>query len=308
MNIEVSGLRVDYGDVRAIDDMTFSLDGGKIYGLLGRNGSGKTTLLSVLAGFRRESGGTVRVGGRPVFENAAVTREISLIRDAGEMINIDKVEEALYFAEWLRPHWDAAYAGELLDRFGLRRNMNVKEMSKGQRSALGVVVGLAGRSPLTMFDESYLGMDAPSRYAFYDALLADFMEHPRTIILSTHLIEEYSPLFEEVVIIDRGRLVLHEESQTMLSRGTSVTGPASQVEAFTAGLTVLGAKRLGPTASAMVYGDLDEARRRKAREAGLELGPIALQDLFIHLTEPSADAVPAEPAADASAHPSGDVR
>ncbi|GGS93310.1 ABC transporter [Planobispora rosea] len=308
MNIEVSGLRVNYGDVRAIDDMTFSLDGGKIYGLLGRNGSGKTTLMSVLAGFRRESGGTVRVGGHPVFENAAITREICLIRDAGETIDIDKVEDALYFAEWLRPHWDAAYAGELLDRFGLRRNMKVKEMSKGQRSALGVVVGLAGRSQLTMFDESYLGMDAPSRYAFYDALLADFMEHPRTIILSTHLIEEYSSLFEEVVIIDRGRLVLHEESQTLLSRGTSVTGPAGQVEAFTAGLTVLGAKRLGPTASAMVYGDLDEAQRRKAREAGLELGPIAMQDLFVHLTEGSGDAAPAVPAADASANPFGDAR
>nr|BFE82819.1 hypothetical protein GCM10020093_054200 [Planobispora longispora] len=186
--------------------------------------------------------------------------------------------------------------------------MKVKEMSKGQRSALGVVVGLAGRSPLTMFDESYLGMDAPSRYAFYDALLADFMEHPRTIILSTHLIEEYSSLFEEVVIIDRGRLVLHEESQTLLSRGTSVTGTAGQVEAFTAGLTVLGAKRLGPTASVMVYGDLDEAMRRKAREAGLELGPIAMQDLFIHLTEASGDAAPAAPAADASANPSGDAR
>ncbi|GIH92322.1 ATP-binding cassette domain-containing protein [Planobispora siamensis] len=308
MNVEVRDLRVDYGEVRAVDGMTFSLDEGKIYGLLGRNGSGKTTLMSVLAGFRRESGGTVRVGGRPVFENGKVTSEICLIRDAGETIDIDKVDDALYFAEWLRPRWDAAYADELLERFGLRRKMSVKAMSKGQRSALGVVVGLAGRSPLTMFDESYLGMDAPSRYAFYDALLADFMAHSRTIILSTHLIEEYSSLFEEVMIIDRGRLVVQEESQTLLSRGTAVTGPADRVEEFTAGLTVLNTRRLGPTASAMVYGDLDEARRRKARETGLELGPIAMQDLFVHLTEPSGDAARAVPSEDASADRSGDTR
>ncbi|GAA3441702.1 ATP-binding cassette domain-containing protein [Planomonospora venezuelensis] len=315
MKIDVNDLRVDYGDVRAIDGMTFSLDAGKIYGLLGRNGSGKTTLLSVLAGFRRESGGTVRVDGRPVFENGAVTGDVCLVRDAGETIGIGTVEDALYFAEWLRPHWDAAYADALLDRFGLRRKANVKTMSKGQRSALGVVVGLAGRSPLTMFDESYLGMDAPSRYSFYDALLADFMEHPRTVILSTHLIEEYSSLFEEVLIIDRGRLVLHEESQTVLARGTSVTGPAERVEAFTGGLTVLDTRRLGPTASAMVYGDLDDARRGQAREAGLELGPIAMQDLFVHLTEPAGDAAPAVPGRGARpgepaapAEPSGDAR
>jgi ABC-2 type transport system ATP-binding protein len=140
-----------------------------------------------------------------------------------------------------------------------------------------------------MFDESYLGMDVPSRHAFYDALLADFMAHPRTIILSTHLIEEVGRLFEEVVIIDRGRLVAHENSEALLSRGTAVTGPADRVDAFTAGRTALGAKRLGPTKSVMIYGDLDGPDRAKARADGLELGPVALQDLFVHLTDPSGE-------------------
>jgi ABC-2 type transport system ATP-binding protein len=149
---------------------------------------------------------------------------------------------------------------------------------------MGVVVGLAGRAPLTMLDETYLGMDVPARHAFYDVLLADYMAHPRTIILSTHLIEEVSSLFEEVVIIDRGRLVVHEDTQTLLSRGTAVTGHCAQVDAFTTGLNVLGVKQLGRTKSAMVYGDLDDAQRRKAVEAGLELGPIAMQDLFVQLT------------------------
>ncbi|RJL27098.1 ATP-binding cassette domain-containing protein [Bailinhaonella thermotolerans] len=284
MRTDVEDLVLRYGEATALDRMTFSLAENKIYGLLGRNGSGKTSLLSVLAGFRRETSGRVRVDGRPVFENGALTREISLIRDAGETIDIGTVGDVFYFAEWLRPRWDGAFARELLDLFGLKPKMNVKTMSKGQRSALGVVVGLAGRAPLTMFDEAYLGMDAPSRYAFYDALLADYAEHPRTIILSTHLIEEIGALFEDVLIIDRGRLVVHEDRDTLLSRGTSVTGPAAQVEAFTAGMNVLGTKELGPTRSAAVYGELDEARRRKAAEAGLELGPISLQDLFVHLT------------------------
>ncbi|GAA2665783.1 ABC transporter ATP-binding protein [Nonomuraea recticatena] len=281
MRIDIDNLRVAYGETVAIDSLSLRLDTGKIYGLLGRNGAGKTSLLSVLAGFRRHSGGTVLADDSPIFENWLTTREISLIRDAGETVNLGTVEDALYFAEDLRPRWDAAYAQELIDLFKLDRKKNVKSMSKGQRSAVGVVVGLASRAPLTMFDESYLGMDAPSRQAFYDALLADFMAHPRTIILSTHLIEEVSSLFEEVVIIDKGRLVVHSPADELLAMGSAVTGPVEQVEEFTRDLTVLGSKQLGPTRSVMVYGPLDHA---EARKAGLETGPIAMQELFIHLT------------------------
>jgi ABC-2 type transport system ATP-binding protein len=284
MRIDVEDLVLRYGGLTALDRLTFHLDGGKIYGLLGRNGSGKTTLLSVLAAFRKHSAGSVLIDGQPVFENAAVTSQISLTRDTGEAIRIDTVADAVYFAEWLRPDWDAGFAQGLMSTFRLKPKMRVGAMSRGQRSALGIVVGLASRAPLTMFDESHLGMDVPSRYAFYDALLADYMAHPRTIIIATHLIDEASSLFEEVLIVDRGRLVVHEQSEALLSRGTAVTGPAAQVDAFTAGLTVLGTRQLGPTKSAMVYGDLDDSRRRQAVAAGLELGPIAMQDLFVHLT------------------------
>jgi ABC-2 type transport system ATP-binding protein len=284
VNIEVTDLVLRYGSLTALDRLTFRLEGGKIYGLLGRNGSGKTSLLSVLAGFRRATGGRVRVDGQPVFENGGVTSRSCLIRDAGETIDLGTVEDALLFAEWLRPQWDTEFARSLLETFGLKPKAKVKSMSRGQRSALGTLIGLASRAPLTMLDESYLGMDAPSRYAFYDALLADYIAHPRTIILSTHLIEEVSHLFEEVLIIDRGRLVVHREAEALLAQGSSVTGAAAQVDAFIAGLTVLGSRQLGPTKSAMIFGELDDDKRKKAAEAGLELGPIAMQDLFIHLT------------------------
>jgi ABC-2 type transport system ATP-binding protein len=284
MRIDVEGLVLRYGDTTAVDGLTFHLAGDKIYGLLGRSGSGKTSLLSVLAAFRRESAGSVRIDGQPVFENADVTRDIIMIRDGGETVKLGTAEDAVYFAEWLRPNWDGDYARSLMDRFELKPKAKVGEMSKGQRSAMGVVIGLASRAPLTIFDESYLGMDVPSRYAFYEAVLADYMLHPRTVILSAHLIEEISSLLEEVLIIDRGRLVVHEETETLLSRGRAVTGPAERVDTFTTGLTVLGTRQLGPTRSTMVYGDLDQDQRRQAVEAGLELEPIAMQDLFVHLT------------------------
>ncbi|GII80051.1 ABC transporter [Sphaerisporangium rufum] len=308
MKVEIDGLGLRYGETAALDGLTCTLDGGKIYGLLGRNGSGKTSLMSVLAAFRRQTFGQVRVAGEPVFENRRVTRRISLITHTGETTDIGTAEDALYFAEWLRPDWDGELARSLMDAFGLAPKAKVKEMSTGQRSAMGAVIGLAGRAPLTMFDECHLGMDVPSRKIFYDALLADYMDHPRTIVLSSHLIDEVAPLFEEVLILDRGRLLLQEETPALLGRGTTVTGPADRVAAFTAGLTVLDERRLGPTVAAVVYGPLDDARRREAAGAGLELAPVPLQDLFVHLTADPAGAPAAAPAGAPAAEPSGEPR
>jgi ABC-2 type transport system ATP-binding protein len=198
----------------------------------------------------------------------------------------DKVKYVLEYGAAWRDTWDNDYALQLVDLFKIELRTKVGELSLGQRSALGVVIGLASRSPLTMLDEAHLGMDTPTRYAFYDTMLNDFMAHPRTIILSTHLIEELASLLEEVLIIDGGRLVLQEEADVLRSRGTEVTGNAADVDEFTAAMTVLGAKSLGRTKAAMVYGALDDDQLVRARQLGLELGPIALQDLFVHLTEP----------------------
>ncbi|MEU8244560.1 ABC transporter ATP-binding protein [Actinoplanes missouriensis] len=285
LSIQTTGLRVRYGDTDALHGLDLDLPGGKIYGLLGRNGAGKSTLLGALAGFRKPTAGSVLIGGRPVFENVAVTTRICLIREDGGVGDAgDKLADVLGMARHLRPSWDATYADELMDRFALPRKTTISALSRGQRSAFGVVVGLASRAPLTMFDEAHLGMDAPTRQLFLDELLRDYLARPRTFVISTHLIEEQSPLFEDVLIIDRGRLLLHEELDDLRTRGVSVTGPAEAVEEFTAGMTVLGRQRLGPTLQAMVYGELDAERRGRAREHGLELGPVGVQDLFIHLT------------------------
>lgn len=290
MKVDVQNLVVRYGDVTAVDDLSFSLAENKVYGLLGRNGAGKSSLMSVLAAFRRPTSGTVLVDGEPVFENRRATSRICLVQHGVDPADKgDRLKDALSLAAALRESWDAEYAERLMDLFGLPHGTKLGQLSLGQRSAFGVVVGLASRAPLTMFDESHIGMDTPTRYAFYDALLSDFMTSPRTVVLSTHLIEELASLLEEVVIIDSGRLVLHEETEAVRSRGTSVTGPIGAVDRFVEGLTVLNQKQLGPTKSAMVYGALDQAHHATARTEGLDLGPVPLQDLFVHLTEPAGE-------------------
>lgn len=282
--VEVRDLTIRYGETVAVDGLSVKLDGGKIYGLLGRNGSGKTSVLSAVAAFRKATSGTVLVDGAEPFENAAVTRQVCFVRDRVDAQDTDRVSTAFQMARALRPNWDEEYARSLMERFDVPLKKRIGALSRGAKSAVSVTIGLAARAPVTIFDEAYLGMDAPSRYAFYDELLSDYIAHPRTIIISTHLIEEVASLFEQVVIIDKGRLVAHDETEALRARGVSVTGPADAVAEFTAGRTVLGEQRLGGTSSTTIYGQLSDEERARAAAAGLELGPVGLQDLFVHLT------------------------
>ena len=290
LTVRTENLSVRFAGVPALDRLDLRLAPGKIHGLLGRNGSGKSTLAAVLAGFRRPDEGRVLIEGGDLgtaqqpYENAVVTSRVCLIRESGDRPDAVPVKHAVSLAAALRPYWNAELAGDLLDRFEVPLNKKIQKLSRGKKSALGVVLGLASRAPLTIFDESYLGMDVPSRNLFYDALLADYTEVPRTFVLSTHLVSEVSAMLEEVVILDNGRLVTQSPVDSLRGRGASIVGPAAAVDKFTAGFTVLAEERLGGTKSTTVLGDLDPALLAQATAAGLEIGPVGLQDLFVHLT------------------------
>lgn len=296
LTVRTESVSVRFARVPALDRLDLRLAPGKIHGLLGRNGSGKSTLAAVLAGFRRPDDGRVLIEGGDLgaaqepYENAVVTSRVCLIRESGDLVEQAPVRHAIGLAASLRPYWDDDLAGELLDRFEIPLNKKIQKLSRGKKSALGVVLGLAGRAPLTIFDESYLGMDVPSRNLFYDALLADYTEVPRTIVLSTHLVGEVSTMLEEVVILDNGRLVTQSPVDALRGRGASIVGPAAVVDEFTGGLTVLAQERLGGTKSTTVLGDLDPALLAEAAAAGLEVGPVGLQELFVHLTAPTTGA------------------
>jgi ABC-2 type transport system ATP-binding protein len=288
--VSAENLTVRFSGVPALDGLDLRLAPDKIHGLLGRNGSGKSTFVATLAGFRKADDGRVLIeggdlgGAHEPYENAVVTSRICLIRESGDVVGNASVKQVLEVASALRPYWNDELAGDLLDRFEVPSRQKVQRLSRGKKSALGVVLGLASRAPLTIFDESYLGMDVPSRNLFYDVLLADYAEVPRTIVLSTHLVGEVSAMLEEVVILDRGKLVTQAPVDSLRGRGASIVGPVAAVDELTADLTVLAEQRLGGTKSSTVLGDLDDALLAQARSAGLEIGPVGLQDLFVHLT------------------------
>ncbi|GAK02216.1 ABC transporter [Geomicrobium sp. JCM 19037] len=268
-----------------VQNINFTLEGNKIVGLLGRNGAGKTSLLSILAAFRPATNGQFLLNGEDVFENPKAMEQIIFVRERNVEYETEKVSRWIDTAQQLRPNFDRAYADELAKRFKLPQDSKVSKLSRGMQSALHVIIGLASRAPVTLFDEAYLGMDAPAREIFYEEVLRDFVEHPRLIILSTHLISEMDGLFEEVAIIHEGELLLHEGKEEVLERGYRLTGDAEAVDQLSENKRVLKTESLGGTKSVMVYGELAEKDERLARSHGLEIGTLSLQELFIHLTE-----------------------
>jgi ABC-2 type transport system ATP-binding protein len=280
--ISVAGLTRRYRDQVALDQVTLDLEPGSITGLLGRNGAGKTTLLRILAGHEFASAGTVTVLGASPVENERVLHQMVFVREDQSYPDL-KVRRAIQVASWFYPNWSHELADELLEEFDLPLNRKVRRLSRGMRSALGIVIGLAARAEVTLFDEPYAGLDPVSRQVFYDRLLADYAEHPRTVLLSTHLIDEAAGLFEKVVVIDRGRIVLNTAADDLRGAATSVSGPAIAVAEFTAGRPVWNRRRIASQESAVVAGTLNETDRARAAALHLRLEPLTLQEVVVQV-------------------------
>jgi len=273
----------------AVNQVSFSIEAGKIYGLLGRNGAGKTTIMQIITAQLFATSGEVKVFGEQPYENSRVLSQVCFIKDSQKYPNNFRVIDVLHQAALFFPSWDREDAFALIEAFRLPLNRRMKALSRGMLSTVGIIVGLASRAPLTIFDEPYLGLDAVARGIFYDRLLEDYAEHPRTVILSTHLIDEISRLLEHILVIDQGRLMLDEEADALRGRAFTIVGPAARVDTYTADKEVLAREPFGGLVSATVMGNGNLEDRKRAEALGLSLAPVSLQQLIVHLTsEPSA--------------------
>src|SRR5690606_35195509 len=253
------------------------------HGLLGRNGAGKTTLMQLLTGQEFATRGTIEVFGESPVENARVLDNVCFIKESQRYPDDFRVKHVLRSAPWFFPDWDEDFAADLVERFRLPENRRVKKLSRGQLSAVGVIVGLASRAPLTFFDEPYLGLDAVARHLFYDHLLADYAEHPRTVVLSTHLIDEVSNLLERVILIDNGAIIMDTDAESLRASAFTAVGKQPAVDSFAQGREVLHRETVGGIASVTVA-NLTDADMSQAAKSGLELAPVSLQELIVRRT------------------------
>ncbi len=205
---EVSLKDVGYRYFRhqAVRGVSATIERGKITGLLGRNGSGKTTLEMLIAGQMRATG-EVTVAGEPVWENPRVMPNIAFVSESPAVLQDQRLTRTVDLWERVRPTFDREVVYSLLDAWEIPVRKGPGALSRGQKSAFFAALGIGSRAPLTIFDEIHLGMDAVLRRDFYDVLLKDFIDHPRTIIISNHNVDEIEDLLENVLIMEEGQLV-----------------------------------------------------------------------------------------------------
>jgi len=207
--VDVNGLSRSFGGKTALESVSFRAAAGQIYGLVGANGAGKTTLLKHLLGLLRATTGSVRVFGLdPVRDPVGVLGRVGYLSEERDLPEWMSVDELMNYSRAFHPTWDVSYARELLETFALDPAKRIKELSKGMRAQAGLIVAVAHRPELLILDEPSSGLDAVVRRDILDAIVRTVTDDGRTVIFSSHLLDEVERMSDHVTLIHQGRVAL----------------------------------------------------------------------------------------------------
>ena len=282
--MECINISKEYKKKKVLSDISFSLERGKIYGLIGRNGAGKTTLLSIMSAQNPATSGRVLIDGEEVWENTNALSKICFSREL-QTTEAYKVKEYLDTAAIFYPHWDKEYAERLVNIFNLDEKQRMNKLSKGMLSMITIIVALASKAEYTFLDEPVAGLDVVARDEFYKILLEEYTQTGRTFVVSTHIIDEASDIFEEVIMIKDNRIAIKENTQELLDRAVHISGPANEVDSELEKHTdaqILEIQTLGRSKGVSLL--LNPGDRINANEQ-LMVQKLTLQKLFVAMCE-----------------------
>ncbi len=277
--IIVRSLFKEFGSTRALIDINLSLEANKIYGLLGRNGAGKTTLLNLISNKIFPTLGKVLIDGENVSDNDGALRKILYTHEKNVYPKEYKIKTFYKWAKIFYPTFDMDYAKLLCNKFKLNMNARIMSLSTGYSTIFKDILGLASNAEIILFDEPVLGLDANHRDLFYKELLANYISHPKTIVISTHLIDEITDVIEEVIILNEGEIMLQKNVEELLSSAYVISGDDKKVEKFIEDKKYVGLTKVGKYKQATIL-----EHRSEIKVEDLDVSNVKLQKLFIDLT------------------------
>jgi len=273
--IEARGLRKAFGTTVALDGVDFRVEEGRILGIIGPNGAGKTTALNAILGLIPYQGELRVLGRDPWKERDLLMRDVCFIADVAVLPRWIKVSQALEFVAGVHPRFDRAKAEGFLAKTSIGLDRKVKHLSKGMVAQLHLALVMAIDAKLLVLDERTLGLDILFRKQFYDSLLNDYFDRSRTIVVTTHQVEELQHILTDLMFIDRGRIVLSNSMEEIESRYLEVSVNPDQVAA---------ARALKPMHERQVFGRTILMFDRVERGRLMQLGEVrtpAIADLFV---------------------------
>lgn len=273
--IEARGLRKSFGTNVALDGIDLRVDEGRILGLIGPNGAGKTTALNAILGLTTYQGELRVLGRDPWVEREQLMRDVCFISDVAVLPRWIRVAQALDYVAGVHPRFDRAKAERFLKKTTIKRTSKVKELSKGMVAQLHLALVMAIDAKLLVLDEPTLGLDILYRKQFYDSLLNDYFDHSRTILMTTHQVDEMQDVLTDFMFIDRGRIVLQCSMEEFESRYVEVMVHPDQLAAARALKPVQERQALGRSILLFERGD-----RRQLAAIG-EVRTPSIADLFV---------------------------
>lgn len=273
-----------YDNKKVLDNINVEIEKGKIYGLIGRNGVGKTTLLSIMSAQVKATSGKVYLCGEQVWENNKALRRICFSRELNPMSGIGsnnmKVKEYLKIASIFYENWDKGMEKDLLERFELDIKKRINKLSKGMMSMVTIIVAMCSKTEYTFLDEPVAGLDVVAREDFYRILLEEHEKTGRTFLISTHIIEEASDIFDEVIIMKNGKILLKENTTKLVESTVHITGKSNEIEEITKNLKVYNVEKIGRSMGATVR--LEPGQIIKSQYE-INIQQMNLQGIFIAL-------------------------
>jgi ABC-2 type transport system ATP-binding protein len=277
--IRARGLRKNFGAKKALDGIDFEIASGRIVGLVGPNGAGKTTALNAIVGLMAYEGELEVLGRNPWTERDKLMRDVCFIADVAVLPRWIRTSQLLDYAGVVQPGFDRERADSLLSTTGIAYGDKVRELSKGMVAQLHLAIALSIDAKLLVLDEPTLGLDPLFRKQFYDTLLNDYFERNRTIVISTHEIEELQHIFTDVIFMDRGRIALACSVDDIGSRFVEASVAPGDLNAARSLHPMHERQKLGRTE--MIF---DGVERDRLTELG-ELRTPAIPDLFVAAIE-----------------------
>ncbi len=283
--VECRNLKKTYGNINAVNDISFELGENKIVGLIGRNGAGKTTLLKLIAGFLRPTSGDIKVFSQSPFNNIPVSSNMIFIDDNLVFPAYFSLSDILKAAGRFYKNWDAELAERLLDYFSLNFRQCHNKLSKGMKSTFNTIIGIASHCPLTIFDEPTTGMDSAVRKDFYRALLKDYVEHPRIIILSSHLLNEIEDILEDILLLKDGTKCLHMPVLDLKEYAVGLRGNAGEIYRLIGDKQALYSESFAKeNAYVVIRNDMAQPQIQQVKAAGINISAVPADDICVYLT------------------------
>ena len=270
--IEIRNLTKHYGSLKALDEVDLKIPEGRIIGLLGKNGAGKSTLMRCILGFLKFDGEIDIMGERVNHHKESIHNLIAFIPDVSSLDDRLTVHQTIDYVASLNESWNAVTAGRLLSRSDLPLNQKVGNLSKGMKTKLYLLITLSLDVKILLLDEPTLGLDIVFRKEFFNTILGEYFDETKTIIISTHQVEEVEQILQDIIFIDEGKIILQEDIAELKNQYSLISVPSNRKEEL---------EKLNPILITHTLGKVNAIVGSDVKIEDAEYSRPSLSDLFV---------------------------